>query len=308
MSRGIRGKARADGFAGPVAFVFSSGGGRAAAQVGMMQGLREAGVTPDLVLGSSFGSINAGAYAAAEPFDHAEVTERLRGLWERVDEDSVFSSPGASIARRLTVSRGNRATKEFRELLSSCVPDAALDTLPTPLFVSTTDLATGKARVIDQGPALDTVLASCAMPLFLNPVTIDDRLLIDGGFTRCAPLRVALERGAKSVVLLDAGASTVPESELPGLRWWEVAATAYDHLIRGQLGHDLDAVGRQIPVLTVTTDHGNVFDFSDPTGMYAAGLSAVREALPRLSEVQGAGLFGVPIGFEDFAPISDLVR
>ena len=57
----------------------------------------------------------------------------------------------------------------------------------------------------------------------------------------------------------------------------EVAAAAYDHMMRGQLGHDLTRVAQQVPVLTLSTDYGNVFDFSDPEGMLRAGRECADE-------------------------------
>ena len=247
----------------PVAFVFTSGGGRAAAQVGMMTGLIDVGLSPDLIVSSSFGSINAAAYAAIPRGEHEQVSADLAELWKRIGSESAFASPGTTLARRLTVSRGGKTTRDMRDLMSDLVPNTPLDSLPTTFIPVATNLATGNATPIATGSTLEAVLASCAVPILLSPIEIDEDLLVDGSLTQVAPVLPALAAGAKSIVLLDTGASTVPEEQLAGLRWWEVAATAYDHLMRGQVGHDLTRVAKQIPVVTLSTESGNVFDFSD---------------------------------------------
>lgn len=301
-------KHRETGPPGPIAFVFSSGGGRAAAQVGMMTALIEAGVVPDLLVGSSFGSINAAAYAAVSRNGYESVTEDLQHLWSRIGEDSVFATPGTSLARRLTVSRRGKTNREMREIVAEVIPDKPLFSLHTPFIPIATDLTTGQSFPISEASTLDAALASSAMPIFLNPITIDDTILIDGGFAQCAPIRTALGNGAGSIIILDAAASTVPQEELKDFRWWEIAATAYDHVLRGQVGHDLPHVAKQVPVIALTTEYGNVFDFSNSEGMYEAGLECAQDVLPRLDEMTKPGLYNVPIGFETYPPVAALAR
>lgn len=292
----------------PVAFVFTSGGGRAAAQVGMMRGLIEAGISADLIVSSSFGSINAAAYAATPTSEHERVSDELAELWAGIGAESAFASPGTTLARRLTVSRGGKTTRDMRELMSELVPATPLESLPTPFIPVATNLATGKATSITAGSTLEAVLASCAVPIFLSPIEIDGVLLVDGSLTQVAPVLPALAAGAKSIVLLDAGASTVPEEDLAGLRWWEVAATAYDHLMRGQVGHDLTQVAQQIPVVSLSTEYGNVFDFSDAEGVLHAGRECTDEALAGLARIKEPGIYNVPVGYATYPPFADLIR
>lgn len=89
-------------------------------------------------------------------------------------------------------------------------------------------------------------------------------LLVDGSLTAAAPLDQALAADAGSIVLFDTGASAVPEEAVPHLRWWQMAALAYNHQIRGQLGHALLRVAARIPVVTFTTAEGPQLDFTQP--------------------------------------------
>ncbi len=86
---------------GPTAFVLGGGGVLGAAEVGMLRALLEAGVRPDLVLGTSVGALN-GAFLAADPT--VEATVRLAGLWsELAGRGGVFT--GSLVSRAATMAR-----------------------------------------------------------------------------------------------------------------------------------------------------------------------------------------------------------
>lgn len=87
--------------AAPTAFVLGGGGVLGAAEVGMLRALLEAGVQPDLVVGTSVGALN-GAFLAAEPT--VEATVRLAELWSSLaGSGGVFS--GSVVARAATAVR-----------------------------------------------------------------------------------------------------------------------------------------------------------------------------------------------------------
>src|SRR5438309_1127828 len=87
--------ARDVGDPGPVAFVLGGGGVLGAAEVGMARALADAGVRPDLVLGTSIGAIN-GCFLAADPSPAS--AERLGQLWRELAGSRIFSG---SLPRRL---------------------------------------------------------------------------------------------------------------------------------------------------------------------------------------------------------------
>jgi NTE family protein len=302
----------------PTAVVFTGGGGRTPAQVGMMEILIESGLQTDLLVASSFGAINAAAYAASPQHLGNSVGARLAEVWDAIGVDSAYASPGATLVRRLTVSRGKRTSQEMRDLVAAVVPDTPIADLTCRFLPIATNLATGAANEIVAGSTLEAVLASCAIPIIMTPITMDDEILFDGGFTQGAPLRPALMAGAKSIILLDTASSTVAEAQLAELRWWQVATIAYNHLIRGQIGHDLSHAASQVPILTITTDYGHLFDFSDSGATIQAGRDAADATLrqlatntqlsPQTGSIFEPGMYGVPIGFETYPPFQALTR
>lgn len=88
-----------DGLPRPVGYVLGGGGSLGAIQVGMLQALSECEVTPDLVAGTSVGSLN-GAVIAADP---KGAVNRLSHVWARMTRDQVF--PGGLLAQAVLLQR-----------------------------------------------------------------------------------------------------------------------------------------------------------------------------------------------------------
>src|ERR1700761_193459 len=86
-----------EGLPAPVGFVLGGGGSLGAIQVGMLRALLEHGVAPDLVVGTSVGSVN-GALVACEP---AAAAERLATIWSMMTKPTVF--PGGPLAQLRTL-------------------------------------------------------------------------------------------------------------------------------------------------------------------------------------------------------------
>src|ERR1700722_9049900 len=92
-------EALADSLPRPLAFVFGGGGSLGAIQVGMLEALAEHRVDPDLVIGTSVGSLN-GAVVALNPQGAAN---RLSHAWARITRNQVF--PGGLIGQARTLER-----------------------------------------------------------------------------------------------------------------------------------------------------------------------------------------------------------
>lgn len=290
----------------PVAWVFTGGGGRAAAQVGMAEILLEQGLHPDLLVGAGTGSINAAALT--DPIPHLQP---LRSTWRAIATDSVLASLGSAAVRAFSARRTGRSTRDFREILSGALPGDPSAPVPEPLTLVASDIVSGTAVSLRSGPTIEALSASAGLPLVFQPVERDGMILVDGSLTAAAPLDQALSAGARSVILFDTGASAVAADTVPMLRWWQVAALAYSHQIRGQMGHALMRVGSRVPVVTFTSGDGGQLDFTHPDEMFAAGRSTVSAAL---ANGLGAGvdtypgLHGVPLGYEQDPRLVDLIR
>ena len=194
-----------------VAFVLSGGASLGAIQVGMLRALVGHGVRPDVIVGTSVGALN-GAFLACRDFDEQTVDE-LGALWLEVRRDEVFPvAPLTGLLGVLGVRSNLVAVGPLRQLALRHVHCETLEDLPTPLHVVACDMRTGAEVRLSEGPLVDAVLASAALPGIFPPVEWGDRLLIDGGVINNTPLTHALDLAADQVYVLSTGGPcTLPE-------------------------------------------------------------------------------------------------
>lgn len=223
---------------GPTAFVLGGGGLLGAAEVGMLQALTEAGVRPDLVLGSSVGALN-GAAIAADPTP--ETVGRLTDLWTALGSDGVFASSIFGQVRTLARSRTHvHSNARLRALIDAQSPGQQIEDLTVPFQCVAVSIETARARWFDKGPVTDAVLASCAVPGLLPPVLVDGEHYLDGGLVDSLPLGRAIALGATEIYVLHVGRIERP-LQVP--KWpWEVGLVAFEVARRHRFVEDLSHV------------------------------------------------------------------
>lgn len=187
------------------AFVLSGGSNLGATQVGMLRALFEAGIVPDSITGTSAGAINALGIAQNPSLDGVRDLERI---WLSLKRSTIFPFKPVHgflgfIGRRdsLVVSDG------LRQVLSSNLRITNLEDAQIPLAVVATEVRTGSERVFRSGPALESVLASAAIPGIFPPVHIDGVAYMDGGVADHTPISTPANDGADEVFVLSAGSS-----------------------------------------------------------------------------------------------------
>ena len=131
------------------AFVFGGGGNLGAVQVGMLQALLEAGITPDLVIGCSVGALNAAGLAADATLDGVRT---MRQTWLHLNGDELF--PAGRISGLWTLGRKGQAIQPntgLRHLIERTIPFRRLEDAPIPVDVVATSLVTGRGRWFSTG-------------------------------------------------------------------------------------------------------------------------------------------------------------
>lgn len=231
---------------GKTAFVLAGGGSFGAVQVGMLRGLLEQGVAPDLVVGASVGAIN-GAYLAGSP-DLAGVA-RLEAIWRGLSRRDVFPLSWRSLAGLAGRRNFLVDSSGLRRLLERHLGFADLERAAVPLHVVATDVLGGATVRLSSGPAAEAVLASCAIPGAFAPVRIGERELMDGAVASNTPVRSALELGATRLVVLPTGYACALES--PPRRPLAIVLHAVTLLTAHQLVADLERCGGKAEIITV---------------------------------------------------------
>ena len=152
---------------GPVAFVLGGGGLLGAHEVGMLRALLEAGIVPDLVVGTSVGAVN-GAVVAAEPTGVA--VDRLAALWRDLDSSGLFAGSLLGQLRTLARTRTSLHSEEpLRALLDEHLPVRTFGELVVPFQCVAASVERAAEHWFSAGSLTDAVLASCAVPGLLPP-------------------------------------------------------------------------------------------------------------------------------------------
>ena len=183
-----------------IGLALGGGAARGFAHVGVIQVLEEAGIRPDLVVGTSAGSLVGAIYASgktgaqlqqvAESMEEAALTDWTLPLFSR----GVFR--GEALAR----------------YVSNQVNGRTIESMSIPLGIVATDLQSGQGVLFRQGDVGIAVRASSAVPAVFLPVRINGREYVDGGLVAPVPVRYAREMGAELVVAVDISSS--PDANL----------------------------------------------------------------------------------------------
>ena len=184
------------------AFVLAGGGSFGAVQVGMLRALVAYGIVPDMVVGSSVGAIN-GAHFAGTP--NAEGVAQLERIWRDLRRGQVFPFTWRSVLALLTKRGFVVDPGGLRRVIEEHLPYRELEHAAIPLHVVATDLLEGGSVRLSSGPAVEAVLASCAIPAAFPPVHIGERYLFDGAVASNTPISVAVDLGAKRIIVLPTG-------------------------------------------------------------------------------------------------------
>jgi NTE family protein len=260
----------------------------------MLQTLAEQQITPDLVVGTSVGSLN-GAVIAHDPKGAAN---RLSHAWARITRNQVFPGGLLSQARTLERSRNHLFPNTG---LGAVIGDflgttTTFDDLSLPFAAVTTDIATALPHVIDSGPLTPALLASAAIPGIFPPVNHDGRHLYDGGMVANVPLQQALSMGAHSLVVLDC---TFPGHLLPPPQSLaETVLFTAMVTMRYQAIFEAPLVAEHVPVLYLpgpAAHRISPFNFDRTALLIEEAYEAARDFLEGL-QVDGPGLYGSPSG------------
>ena len=175
-----------------IGLALGGGAARGFAHIGVIQVLEEAGIRPDLVVGTSAGSLVAALYAAGR--SGAELARVALAMDESAITD--WSFPGRGMIR------GEALARYVREQTGG----RTIEQLPLPLGIVATDLDSGSALLFQRGDVGMAVRASSAVPAIFQPVRIGDREYVDGGLVAPVPVRFARQMGAELVIAVDISA------------------------------------------------------------------------------------------------------
>ncbi len=212
--------------------VLGGGGAKGLAHIGVLKVLEEYGIYPDVVTGTSMGSIVGGLYSIG--YSPTQLENLTSGLdWNDYFNDSYprIYLPVEERQRadryQLSLAIENGAPKLPRGLIRGRKIQTLLDQLTIPVHQQldfdqfyypfravATNLETGEGVVFSEGPLAQAIRASLAIPSVFEPIEVDGNLLVDGLLVRNLPVEDALDLDADIVIAVDVGTPLYEREDL----------------------------------------------------------------------------------------------
>jgi NTE family protein len=247
-----------------IGLALGGGAARGFAHIGVIQVLEEAGIKPDLVVGTSAGSLVAALYASGK------TGAQLQTVAESMEEAALtdWTLP--------FLSRGMLRGEALARYVSTQVAGKPIEAFAMPLGIVATDLHNGQGTLFSRGDTATAVRASSAVPAVFQPVKIGTREYVDGGLVSPIPVRYARQMGAEVVIAVDISAT--PESN-PALGTLDILLQTFAIMSRSI--NTLELREADVAVRPALAGVSSA-DFASKRRSVEAGRAAMLVALPQL--------------------------
>ena len=188
-----------------VALVLGSGGARGLAHIGAIEALEQRGYTITSIAGCSMGALIAGMYAAGQ-------LQEAKEWFLHIDESYIWRMADINLFSGNSLVKGERIIQEIQKI----VPDRPIEQLNIPCAIVAADMISSEEVIFRTGSLFQAVRASISIPLFFQPVQMEQRLLIDGGVLNPLPLNIITRTQGDILVAMDiCGQDSMPLESTP---------------------------------------------------------------------------------------------
>jgi len=293
-----------------VGLVLSGGGAKGFAHIGVLKVIDSLGIKIDYISGTSMGAIIGALYATGysgkqletmfknQDFDELindNFPRETKSFYERENSEKYAVSlpfDRFKITLPSALSRGQNVYNLLFQLMLPVNEIRDFEKLPIPFFCIATDIETGESLILDKGRLAEAVTASGALPSLFQPVTIDDRILIDGGVTNNFPVEELRAKGIDIIIGIDVQ---------DALKDRESLKSATDILFQINNFRTINAMRSKVALtdLYIKPDITNfsVISFSEGVDIITNGEAAARENLSELLKIknQQRAAFSKPV-------------
>lgn len=284
-----------------IGLVLGGGGAAGVAHVGVLKVLEENHIPIDVIAGNSMGAIVGSLYASGMSADELEKVvngldwptlfrddpaHQIKSFQQKQQSADFFSAFNVGVAREgvklpTGLIDGQRLMFELRRLLAPVNQINDFDRLPIPFRAVATDIRTGETVVLKKGNLATAVRASMSIPGLFAPVTIDNRLLVDGLVSNNLPVDIARQMGADIVIV----SSIPPETNRKLDSALDITLQTMDLLMRKSSQAQLDSLTQQdILILPPVGEIGSLH-FEKVTETIPLGEQGARAQLPALRQL-----------------------
>jgi NTE family protein len=205
-----------------IALALGGGAARGFAHVGVIKALEAQGIHPDIVVGTSAGSVVGALYAAG--YGGFEL-QRL-----------AFAMEDGTVSDWSLPDRGIIKGEALQNYVNTALGNRPIEKLGKLLAIVATDLQSGEAVVFRTGNTGMAVRASSSVPGIFQPVRINGREFVDGSLVSPVPVKIARELGADVIIAVDI--SSQPQFSKTG-NSLEVLLQTFNIMAHTIAGHEL---------------------------------------------------------------------
>lgn len=249
-----------------VGLALSGGGAKGFAHLGAFRLLEECGIKPDIISGTSAGALAGVLWA--DGYSSEEIIDMFTGR-----EFSEFASPQIPKS-------GLFEMKRMRKFLEKHLRAKNFEDLQIPLIVIATNLDKGERHEFKSGPLIDTIVASCSIPIIFSPVLIDGCHYVDGGLFCNFPV-ANIRDDCQRVIGVNVS-PLIPQKYKQTI--WSIAERSYHYMFRANTLED-----RQLcDILIETSQVGayKTFDLDNVKQIADIGYNAALEAFRNFIQEQ----------------------
>jgi len=172
-----------------IGLALGGGAAKGFAHVGVIKALEAGGIIPDIIVGSSAGSVVGALYASGMSGGELQII--------------ALALEESSVSDWTLPSRGFIKGESLQNFINTSVQNRPIERLPRMLGIVATDLLSGEQVVFRRGNTGLAVRASSAVPGVFQPVMISNREYVDGVLTSPVPVKIARNMGAEIVIAVD---------------------------------------------------------------------------------------------------------
>jgi NTE family protein len=181
-----------------IALALGGGAARGFAHIGVIKALEAQGIVPDIVVGTSAGSVVGALYASGyNGF-------QLQKIALDMDETTISDWAIPFFSKSSGVLKG----EALQAYVNKAVHNQPIEKLKIPFGAVATDLKTGQPILFRRGNTGMAVRASSSVPGVFQPVVIGNRTYVDGGLVAPVPVRFAKEMGAEFIIAVNISSAT----------------------------------------------------------------------------------------------------
>ena len=204
-----------------IGLALGGGGVRGLAHISVLETLDDLGIKPSIIAGTSMGAIIGALYASG--MSGKEIRKRISS--NIILKDDTWQDIVAKKSNLLKLVKSFSAeiprggfinTQGFFEYLFSEIRKRTFEELEIPLLVIAADYWTAEEVVFEKGDLLPALQASMAVPGVFAPVSIANKVLVDGGVVNLVPYDRLLERADFTIAVDVSKVRNPGKNEIPG--------------------------------------------------------------------------------------------